>query len=237
MSFLTNSQVIAATSMMLRVFMALFVTLPLFIWTAALTYPLYPISLLPSKAMNTLCVTHPLQSSLTFIFGMPPSNMMMFHKNLYLVVAYGILAFTLMPLPPGVLGLSSTAPGPPFNSNQTGKFQDTIFAGSRPSLLNFLYISLSRWDFRTLICVSTLTTREPLVLCPRVRAATAQLISPFIALSPSFTLFLYLLTLFCIPSAENLADPILRGDLGSADKMLHPKFMLPDELQQFFFHE
>ena len=40
-----------------------------------------------------------------------------------------------------------------------------------------------------------------------------------------------------IPSAENPADPILRGDLGSADKMLHPKFMLPDELQQFFFHE
>ena len=40
-----------------------------------------------------------------------------------------------------------------------------------------------------------------------------------------------------IPSAENPADPISRGDLGSADKMLHPKFMLPDELQQFFFHE
>jgi len=40
-----------------------------------------------------------------------------------------------------------------------------------------------------------------------------------------------------IPSAENPADPISRRDLGSADKMLHPKFMLPDELQQFFFHE
>lgn len=40
-----------------------------------------------------------------------------------------------------------------------------------------------------------------------------------------------------IPSAENPADPISRGDLGPADKMLHPKFGLPDELKQFFFHE
>ena len=161
MSFWTNFQVIAATSTMLRVSMALFVMLPLFIWTAALTYPLYPTLPLPSKAMNTLCITHPLQSSLTFTFGMPPSNVMTFRENSYLVVTYRILAFTLMPLLPGVLGLSSTAPGLPFDSSQTGKFQDMIFAGSKLSLLNFLYTSLSRWDFRTLICVSTLTTREP----------------------------------------------------------------------------
>jgi hypothetical protein len=40
-----------------------------------------------------------------------------------------------------------------------------------------------------------------------------------------------------IPSAENLADPISRGDLGPPEKMLHPKFMLPDELKQFFVYE
>ena len=40
-----------------------------------------------------------------------------------------------------------------------------------------------------------------------------------------------------VPSAENQADPILRGDLGPPDQMLRPHFMLPDELQQFFIHE
>jgi hypothetical protein len=40
-----------------------------------------------------------------------------------------------------------------------------------------------------------------------------------------------------VPSAENLADPISRGDLGPTDKMLHPSFMLPDELKSFFIYE
>jgi len=40
-----------------------------------------------------------------------------------------------------------------------------------------------------------------------------------------------------VPSAENLADPISRRDLGPADKMLHPTFALPDELKPFFIHE
>ena len=40
-----------------------------------------------------------------------------------------------------------------------------------------------------------------------------------------------------VPSAENQADPISRGDLGPSNQILHPKFMLPDELQPFFIYE
>jgi hypothetical protein len=40
-----------------------------------------------------------------------------------------------------------------------------------------------------------------------------------------------------VPSAENLADPISRGDLGPAHKILHPKFLLPDELKPFFIYD
>ena len=47
-------------------------------------------------------------------------------------------------------------------------------------------------------------------------------------ISPDFTYIL---------SAENLADPILCGDLGPPDKILLPKFTLPDELKSIFIHE
>jgi len=40
-----------------------------------------------------------------------------------------------------------------------------------------------------------------------------------------------------VSSAENLADPISHGDLGSPDKILLPKFTLPDELKSFFIYE
>jgi hypothetical protein len=44
-------------------------------------------------------------------------------------------------------------------------------------------------------------------------------------ISPDFTY---------ISSVENLADLISRGDLGPSDKILLPKFTLPDELKSFF---
>lgn len=59
-----------------------------------------------------------------------------------------------------------------------------------------------------------------------IRRTLAVLYPLFI--SPDFTY---------ISSAENLADPISRGDLGPPDKILLPEFTLPDELKSFFIHE
>ena len=47
-------------------------------------------------------------------------------------------------------------------------------------------------------------------------------------ISPDFTYIL---------SVENLADLISHGDLGPLDKILLPKFTLPDELKSIFIHE
>jgi hypothetical protein len=87
------------------------------------------------------------------------------------------------------------------------------------------------------IYVSTQTTKAQLVLSAKGRSRNRPInLAVRRTLGVLYPLFITPDIVY-VPSAENLADPISRGDLGPTDKMLHPSFMLPDELKSFFIYE
>jgi len=141
-----------------------------------------------------------------------------------------------MPPPPGALGSSSATSGPPFASLPHGKSQDAIFAGSRVETvaIELLVYFLESKDLRNTHLLLHSDNQGTIGALGKGRSGNIH-INLSIRRTQLVLMDLSIMTqAIYVQSHANPADPISRGEPGTAGKQLFPTFKLPDELRPCF---